>query len=111
MPYLAKDEVMPVLNLTQAQEDQIKLHANVVLYKEIAAKIKFLGEQLKPVKEYIEAAASKVPEGKIITEEFSVLLTLCQRENFSLKDAKAALGEEKLKPFMSTSVYTTLRVS
>jgi hypothetical protein len=90
--------------------EQFSIKVDVQSWREISAKIAFLSEQLKPIKERLEFAAAKAPEGKIITEEYAISLTLCQRDNFNLKAAKAALGEEKLKPFMTATAYTQLRI-
>ncbi len=87
-----------------------QLDQAVLSYKEIKAKISFLENELKTHKEVIEAAASKTADGKIITQDYKITLTIAERENFSLKNAKAVLGDS-LKPFISTSAYTTLRVS
>lgn len=87
------------------------LDQDVIDYKDLAAKIKFFSEKQKAVRDRIEAAVTKIPEGKIITPEYAIVLTVCERETFSLKDAKAVLGEAKLKPFMSSTVYTQLRVT
>ncbi len=83
----------------------------VAKYKDIKAQMTFLESQLKPIKDTLEVAASQMPDGTIITEAFKIALTIAQRENFSLKNAKAALGEDALKPFISISTYSMLRVS
>jgi hypothetical protein len=82
----------------------------VATYKDISAKIKFLEEQLKAPKEVIEAAAAQTADGKIVTPEYKVTLSIVTRENFSLKNAKPVLGSA-LDPFISKSTYTQLKVS
>jgi len=98
-------------NLKVIENSAIQLEIDALAYKDLAAKIRFLGEQLKPIKERLEAAAAAAPEGKIVTEKFQILLSLGQRENFDKKAAIAALGRDKLAPFMSTTAFTQLRVS
>lgn len=97
-------------NLKVAQEVN-GLDSAVDSYKSIKAKIAFLEEQLKPCKEVIEEAARQTPDGTIITENYKVTLSIACRENFSLKNAKAALGEDALAEFISTSTYTILKVN
>lgn len=100
------------LNLVQSQPQVTEtLNQAVLTYKELKAKITFLENELKSSKEIIEAALSQTQEGSIITENWKASLSISQRESFSLKNAKAILGEEALKPFISNSVYTSLRVS
>lgn len=98
-------------NLKIADQSQIELGQAVSVYKELAAKIAFLSEQQKAAREIIEAAATNSPNGIIITESYKITLSLCQRENFDKKAALAALGKDKLAPFMSTVAFTQLRVS
>lgn len=98
---IAKIEAKSQNELTQA----------VLTYKELKAKIAFLEAELKAPKAVIEAACEKTADGSIITEDFKVSLSIQERETFSLKNAKAVLGEEALKPFISKTVYSTLRVS
>jgi len=102
---------MSELKLAQvAPKSPATLLQAVLAYKDIKAQITFLEEQLKGHKETIEAAASNTPDGKIVTEHFKVTLSICERENFKLKDAKIVLGDA-LAPFISTSAYTMLKVS
>lgn len=108
-PSPAKDEVMS--NLKAAPETQADLDQAVAAYKEINAKIAFLSTQLKSHREVIEAAATNTPDGQVITEKYKITLSLCERENFDKKAAMAALGRDKLAPFLSTTAYTQLRVS
>lgn len=65
-------------------------------------KIEARCEDLKPV---LEKALRKA-EGKT---RWSLLLVEFDRENFKLKDAKAALGEETLAPFISFSPVVQIR--
>ena len=77
------------------------LDVAVASYKDIKAKIAFLEEQLKASKAIIENAASQTADGKIITPDYKITLSIAERENFSLKNAKAVLGDA-LNPFHST---------
>ena len=84
---------MSELKLAQvAPKSPATLLQAVLAYKDIKAQITFLEEQLKGHKETIEAAASNTPDGKIVTEHFKVTLSICERENFKLKDAKNCPG-------------------
>jgi hypothetical protein len=87
-----------------------ELDQAVLTYQEIQAKIKFFENELKKPKAILEAAASATADGKIVTEKYKITLTVVQRENFSLKNARATLGEAALSPFISTCAYTQLRV-
>lgn len=87
-----------------------ELDQAVLTYQEIKSKIAFLENELKAPKAIIEDAASKTQDGKIVTASYKITLSVAERENFSLKNAKAVLGDA-LSPFISTSCYTTLRVS
>ncbi len=98
-------------SLSQLHLETDPLLQSVNAYKEIKAKIAFLESQLQEHKDAIESAASKTEDGKIVTEAYRVTLSIASRENFSLKNAKATLGEDALAPFISTSTYTRLLVN
>lgn len=102
---------MKNINFAKAHEKADAINQAVLSYKEIKAKITYLENELKTHKEVIEEAAKSTENGSIIREEWKVVLTIAERESFSLKNAKAVLGEATLKPFISTSTYTVLRVS
>ena len=102
---------MSNLKIAKVSPQTETLDQAVLTYQEIKAKIAFLENELKAPRAIIEEAASKTEDGKIITASYKITLSIAERENFSLKNAKAVLGEAALKPFISTSAYTTLRVS
>lgn len=105
---MSKLNVVPVSNENEA------LTQAVLSYKELKAKIAFLENELKPHKEVLELAASKTKDGIIQTPDFKITLTVAQRETFSLKQARITLPSdalEALEPFISVSMYMTLRVS
>lgn len=99
------------MKLAQIAVEETVLLQSVLSYKELKSKIAFLENELKTHKEVIETAASQTPDGKIVTEKFKITLSIAERENFSLKTARAVLGEDVLKEFITVSAYTTLRVS
>lgn len=102
---------MKKLTVVPGIQDGEALTQAVLSYREIKAKITFLENELKAHKNVIEDAASKTKDGVIITSEYKITLSIAERESFSLKQAKAVLGEEVLKDFISRTPYTTLRVS
>lgn len=99
-----------ILPQIEAKKNDALLQA-VLAYKEIQTKLKFFENELKVHKSVIEEALQKTENGIISNELFTATLSIVERENFSLKAAKAEMGEEALKKFISKSVYTTLRVS
>lgn len=101
---------MSNLKIVPASAEMEALSQAVLSYKEIKAKIAFLENELKTHKETIEQAASQTQDGKIITENFKVSLSVFEVKNFDKAGAMATLGD-KLTPFFSVGLQKRLVVS
>lgn len=87
------------------------LDKDVEAYRALRSKIAFYEEQMKAVREKIQDAVEKVPEGLIHTEDYKISLVESTRQNFDFKSAEAELGKDALKPFVTFSTYKSLRIS
>lgn len=81
----------------------------VETYKEIQAKMRFLESELRTAKETIMAAVENAPDGKIVTEEWSVTLSEFDVEYFDKKAAFEKHGR-LLQKFVSTRTQQRLTV-
>lgn len=81
----------------------------VETFKEIQAKMRFLESELKTARDTIMQAVENAPDGKIVTEEWSI--TLCEFEA-PYFDKKAAFEKhgKLLEKFVSTRPQQRLTV-
>ncbi len=108
-----KDKKMLKLNLVPAENAvSEELNQACLTQLELKAKIEFLTSELKTKEDIIKAHLCKTETGKVITPQWSATLDIQDgRESFSLKNAKAVLGEEVLKPFITIGKpFSVLRV-
>jgi hypothetical protein len=99
------------MNLVQIESKKNdKVLQAVLSYRELKAKIEFLEAELKTHKETLEEAAASTSEGKIVTEDYSVTLTIYPQDSFDKKAAFAKLGESVLGQFVKTELRKRLTV-
>lgn len=80
-------------------------------YKAIQVQIKALEAELQPYKAILEEAALNAPGMSMNVDGIKITLSEAEREIFQLADAKQALGNKILKPFIKISMFTQLRVT
>lgn len=87
-------------------------------YFSAAEQMKHLEKQLKTLRPTIEdyvkttVGTQKISDSTTIKiGDFMATLTPAKRETFNLKEAKLLMNEETIKPFISVSEYTTLKVN
>lgn len=86
------------------------LNATARTYKSLQSQVKKIEEEMKPFREALETAALDAG-GVIQLPDFKISLIEATREGFSLSDARKAIPEEVLRPFVKPISYTQLRVS
>lgn len=79
-------------------------------YKRIQKEIENLEDLAKLFRDDLDQAA-KAAGGQVDCGQYRIKSVSCKRENFSLKNAKQALGDEALRPFISVSQYSQLKIS
>lgn len=87
------------------------LDAIAQAYVQKRAEIEQAETELKFFRDVLELAATQSPNRRVETVDHNVLVVNVEREVFSLSKARLALCEEMLKPFISISQYTQLRVT
>lgn len=99
-------------NLKTYRAESDALLAAVEARRELKTKIAFLEAQLDEHNQVIEEAAMQTPDGRIITEDYSIILEVCQgRRSFDFDRAISALGEAALSPFIKVGKsFTRLNV-
>lgn len=79
-------------------------------YRRIQNEIKNLEDMAKLYRDDLDAVA-KANGGQVDCGQYRIKSIGCKRENFSLKNAKQALGDKVLAPFISVSEYSQLKIT
>lgn len=79
-------------------------------YRRIQAEIKNLEDLAKVFRDDLEQLA-QAAGGTLNAGQYRIKAIPFKRENFSLKNARQALGDKVLAPFVSVSEGTQLRIS
>jgi hypothetical protein len=78
-------------------------------YLKLKAIVEDCQERMRAVRIPIEEALALCGEPMEIAD-FTCTLLPCERESFNLKEARKHIKEDVLKPYLSTSRYTQLRI-
>lgn len=101
MPHaLKKSPVALIPNLDEAAAEYMRLKAQSA---ELEA-------ALKRIRNVLEVAVGSAPEKRAEIAGFKFALVEVERDNFNLKKALEKLDKRTLRPFITTSRYTQLRV-
>lgn len=80
-------------------------------YVELKAQSEQLEKAMKRLRNVLEVALSGEPEHKAVIAGFRLVLIEVERDNFNLKKAKEELDGRMLRPYISISKYTQLRLT
>jgi hypothetical protein len=80
-------------------------------YMSLKSQIDQLEKQKDQLRKSIEQMVISEPEMKMSTETYNILLSECSRENFDLKTARVALGNEVVGKFVKVTNFKQLRVT
>lgn len=96
-------------------ENALKLVPQVeeaaVEYMRLKAQVAELESAMKRLRNVIEVAIAEEPDRRATLAGFRFSLVDVERDNFNLKKALEKLDGRALRPFISTSRYTMLKVS
>lgn len=101
------------------QAKALKMKPNSHSLSEVALRYKLLKaqeDQLAAVISSLKAELERAIEqqgsnGVLHLEDFTLKVSACERENFSLKSARETIPSEVLQPFVSVTSYTRLTVN
>jgi hypothetical protein len=80
-------------------------------YMRLKAQAAELDAAMKRLRNVIEVAIAEEPEKRAVIAGFRFALVTVERDNFNLKKALEKLDGRVLRPYITTSRYTMLKVS
>lgn len=86
------------------------LDETVLEYARLKEEHAALEKTMKRLRNVIEVALAEQPEHRATIAGFRLALVPVERRSFDLKAALEKLDKRKLRPFISTSEYTQLRL-